>query len=180
MRHRIAVLPGDGIGNEVMPEALRVLDVVGAKHGVRFEYRHFDWSCETYKRTGAMMPADGLARLRDHDAILLGAVGWPGVPDHISLWGLLLPIRREFDQYVNLRPVKLLTGVRSPLRDADRPTSTSGGPREQRGRVLRARRPAGQGPPRRWRCSRRSSRARHRSHHALRLRAAEDAAATST
>ncbi|MER7084015.1 tartrate dehydrogenase/decarboxylase / D-malate dehydrogenase [Saccharopolyspora kobensis] len=116
-QYELAVLPGDGIGNEVMPEALRVLDVVGAKYGVRFGYRHFDWSCETYKSTGSMMPADGLARLRDHDAILLGAVGWPGVPDHISLWGLLLPIRREFDQYVNLRPVRLLPGVTPPVRD---------------------------------------------------------------
>ncbi|MDA3627279.1 tartrate dehydrogenase [Saccharopolyspora sp. WRP15-2] len=116
-QYELAVLPGDGIGNEVMPEALRVLDVVGAKYGVRFAYQHFDWSCETYKSTGAMMPADGLDRLRDHDSILLGAVGWPGVPDHISLWGLLLPIRREFDQYVNLRPVRLLPGVTPPVRD---------------------------------------------------------------
>jgi len=117
-RYRVAVLPGDGIGTEVMPEALRVLDAAAAKHSFAIEYRHFDWSCATYARTGRMMPADGIDQLRPHDAILLGAVGYPGVPDHVSLWGLLIPIRREFDQYVNLRPVRLLPGVRSPLRDA--------------------------------------------------------------
>lgn len=116
-QYELAVLPGDGIGNEVMPEALRVLDVIGAKYGVRLGYRHFDWSCETYQSTRRMMPADGLDRLRDHDSIPLGAVGWPDVPDHISLWGLLLPTRREFDQYVNLRPVRLLPGVIPPVRD---------------------------------------------------------------
>ncbi len=113
--YHIAVLPGDGIGHEVMPEALRVLEAVSARFGIAFTYGHFDWSCETYRATGRMMPADGIARLRDHDAILLGAVGYPGVPDHISLWGLLIPIRREFDQYVNLRPVRLLPGVPCPL-----------------------------------------------------------------
>jgi tartrate dehydrogenase/decarboxylase/D-malate dehydrogenase len=116
-RYEIAVLPGDGIGKEVMPEALRALDAIAATHDISFAYRHFDWSCETYRTTGRMMPVDGIARLREHDAILLGAVGFPGVPDHISLWGLLIPIRREFDQYVNLRPVRLLPGVTSPLRD---------------------------------------------------------------
>ncbi|MEY8037866.1 tartrate dehydrogenase [Saccharopolyspora cebuensis] len=116
-QYEIAVLPGDGIGNEVVPEALRVLDVVSAKYGFEVGYRHFDWSCQTYLSTGAMMPDDGLDRLRDHHAILLGAVGWPGVPDHLSLWGLLLPIRRAFDQYVNLRPVRLLPGVTPPVRD---------------------------------------------------------------
>ncbi|MCA1187180.1 MULTISPECIES: tartrate dehydrogenase [unclassified Saccharopolyspora] len=115
--YEIAVLPGDGIGTEVMPEALRVLDAVRAEYGTEFRYRHFDWSCETYRETGRMMPADGIDRLRDHDSILLGAVGYPGVPDHVSLWGLLLPIRREFDQYVNLRPVRLLPGVTPPVRD---------------------------------------------------------------
>ncbi|HTW27795.1 MAG TPA: tartrate dehydrogenase [Acetobacteraceae bacterium] len=112
----IAVLPGDGIGREVMPEALKVLDAAAAAHGFSLRPRHFDWSCETYRATGHMMPADGIARLRDHDAILLGAVGFPGVPDHISLWGLLIPIRREFDQYVNLRPVRLLPGIAPPVR----------------------------------------------------------------
>jgi tartrate dehydrogenase/decarboxylase / D-malate dehydrogenase len=115
--YEIAVIPGDGIGKEVVPEGLKVLEAAGAKFGIGFRFRHFDWSCETYKTSGRMMPADGIARLRDHDAIFLGAVGFPGVPDHVSLWGLLIPIRREFDQYVNLRPVRLLSGIVSPLRD---------------------------------------------------------------
>ncbi|MGA3400417.1 MAG: tartrate dehydrogenase [Acetobacteraceae bacterium] len=113
--HRIAVLPGDGIGKETVPEALKVLDAAARRFGFGLAYTHYDWSCETYQKTGAMMPPDGLDRLRDSDSILLGAVGWPGVPDHISLWGLLIPIRRGFDQYVNLRPCKLLPGVRTPL-----------------------------------------------------------------
>src|SRR5277367_5120773 len=118
--YTIAVIPGDGIGKEVVPEGLRVLEAVGAKFGIGFRFQHFDWSCENYRATGRMMPEDGIHRLRDHDAIFLGAVGYPGVPDHISLWGLLIPIRREFDQYVNLRPVRLLSGVRCPLRDRQR------------------------------------------------------------
>ncbi len=112
---RIAVIPGDGIGKEVVPEGIRVLDAVAARHGLRFDWSWFDWSCETYTRTGRMMPEDGLDRLRPHDAIFLGAVGYPGVPDHISLWGLLIPIRRVFEQYVNLRPVRLMSGIASPL-----------------------------------------------------------------
>ena len=114
-RYRIAVIPGDGIGREVVPAAIAVLDRVAALSGFALEYRQFDWSCETYKATGRMMPADGISQLADHDAVLLGAVGYPGVPDHVSLWGLLIPIRREFDQYVNLRPVRLLPGVPCPL-----------------------------------------------------------------
>jgi tartrate dehydrogenase/decarboxylase/D-malate dehydrogenase len=113
----IAVIPGDGIGPEVVPEGLRVLDAAAATFGFAVRPRHFDWSCETFKATGRMMPEDGIARLRDSDAIFLGAVGFPGVPDHVSLWGLLIPIRREFDQYVNLRPVRLLPGVTPPIRD---------------------------------------------------------------
>jgi tartrate dehydrogenase/decarboxylase/D-malate dehydrogenase len=113
--HRIAVLPGDGIGKETVPEALKVLDAASRRFGFELVYRHYDWSCETYQKTGAMMPPDGLDQLRESDSILLGAVGWPGVPDHVSLWGLLIPIRRGFDQYVNLRPCKLLPGVRTPL-----------------------------------------------------------------
>ncbi|HTW68666.1 MAG TPA: tartrate dehydrogenase [Acetobacteraceae bacterium] len=113
--HRIAVLPGDGIGKETVPEALRVLDAASRRFGFGLSYTHYDWSCETYKQTGRMMPPDGLDQLRESDSILLGAVGWPGVPDHVSLWGLLIPIRRGFDQYVNLRPCKLLPGVRTPL-----------------------------------------------------------------
>ena len=115
MTHRIAVIPGDGIGKEVLPEGIRVLEAAGRRFGVDFSWTHFDWSCEVYTRTGRMMPEDGLEQLRRFDAIYLGAVGFPGVPDHVSLWGLLIPIRREFHQYVNLRPVRLLRGVRSPL-----------------------------------------------------------------
>jgi tartrate dehydrogenase/decarboxylase / D-malate dehydrogenase len=114
-RHRIAVIPGDGIGKEVVPEGIRVLEAAGRRFDFAFEWDRLDWSCETYRETGRMMPADGLARIAKHDAIFLGAVGFPGVPDHISLWGLLIPIRRQFQQYVNLRPVRLLQGVASPL-----------------------------------------------------------------
>lgn len=113
----IAVIPGDGIGQEVVPAALRVLDHVAALSGeFCFAYDTFDWSCAYYLQHGQMMPDNGLDILRDFDAIFLGAVGFPTVPDHVSLWGLLLPIRRGFDQYVNLRPVKLLRGITSPLR----------------------------------------------------------------
>ncbi len=111
----IAVIPGDGIGKEVIPEGMRVLERAGQKHGVTFDWTSFDWSCETYHRTGRMMPEEGIEELRPFDAVYLGAVGFPGVPDHISLWGLLIPIRREFDQYVNLRPVRLFEGVPCPL-----------------------------------------------------------------
>jgi tartrate dehydrogenase/decarboxylase / D-malate dehydrogenase len=113
--HRIALIPGDGIGKEVLPAACAVLDTVGARHGLTFWYDSFDWSCERYLQEGAMMPADGLDKIRDHDAILLGAVGWPGVPDHVSLWGLLIPIRRMFRQYINLRPITVFDGVPSPV-----------------------------------------------------------------
>ncbi len=113
--YRIAVIPGDGIGKEVVPEGIRVLDVAAARFGIRFEWNHLPWSCEEYAKTGTMMPDDGLERIRKHDAIFLGAVGWPDVPDHISLWGLLIPIRRRFQQYVNLRPVRLMPGIASPL-----------------------------------------------------------------
>ena len=106
--YRIAVIPGDGIGKEVVPEGIRVLEAAGAKYGVAFEFDELPWSCEVYARTGRMMPEDGLDAIRGHDAIFLGAVGFPGVPDHVSLWGLLIPIRRGFRQYVNLRPVRLL------------------------------------------------------------------------
>src|SRR3989442_3413452 len=115
MRHRIAAIPGDGIGKEVVPEGMRVLDAAGRRFGFDIEWTTFDWSCERYTETGRMMPEDGLDRLRQFEAIFLGAVGFPGVPDHVSLWGLLIPIRRGFHQYVNLRPVRLLNGVRSPL-----------------------------------------------------------------
>ncbi len=110
--HRIATIPGDGIGVDVTAEAVRVVDAV--LPGI--EWTEFDWSCENYLRTGAMMPPDGPVQLAGFDAILLGAVGFPGVPDHISLWGLLIPLRRAFTQYVNLRPVRLLPGTESALR----------------------------------------------------------------
>ena len=115
--YRIAVIAGDGIGREVMPEGIRSVDAAARLCGFAIDWRPFDWSCETYHATGSMMPDDGIDQLSQHDSIFLGAVGFPGVPDHISLWGLLIPIRREFDQYVNLRPVRLLPGIRSPLAD---------------------------------------------------------------
>lgn len=115
--YRIAVIPGDGIGREVIPPALRALDLVAERHGFALRYDHLDWSCSRYLETGAMMPDDGLEQIAGHDAVLLGAVGWPGVPDHVSLWGLLIPIRRRFRQYVNLRPIRLLPGLPGPLRD---------------------------------------------------------------
>ncbi|WP_395307552.1 tartrate dehydrogenase [Mycobacterium sp. AMU20-3851] len=116
---RIAVIAGDGIGPEVVDSARAVLDAVTARHGIELSYTDFDWSCQRYQQTGAMMPEDGIDTLRGFDAIFLGAVGWPGVPDHVSLWGLLIPIRRAFRQYVNLRPIKVFDGVQSPLRTAD-------------------------------------------------------------
>jgi tartrate dehydrogenase/decarboxylase/D-malate dehydrogenase len=114
-RYRIALIPGDGIGREVMPEGVKALERVAARFNLRFQWQEFDWSCERYARAGAMMPDDGIEQIAQHDAIYLGAVGFPGVPDHVSLWGLLIPIRREFHQYVNLRPVRLFEGVPCPL-----------------------------------------------------------------
>ena len=115
--YQIAVIPGDGIGPEVMREAVKVLNAVSALDGgFNFEFTEYPWGCEYYLKTGEMMPEDGLERLKGSDAILLGAVGYPGVPDHISLRGLLLKLRRGFDQYVNLRPVKLLEGAPCPLK----------------------------------------------------------------
>lgn len=116
--HRIAVIPGDGIGKEVVPEGIRVLEAAAHRFAFALQWHEFDWSCERHLKTGAMMPSDGLDQLRSFDAIFLGAVGHPSVPDHVSLWGLLIPIRRAFRQYVNLRPVKLLAGIDSPLKNA--------------------------------------------------------------
>ena len=116
-RYKIAVIEGDGIGREVVPEGLRVLEAAARCYGIAFSWQHFDWSCQTYLKTGQMMPGDGLDQLRLFDAIYLGAVGYPGVPDHVSLWGLLIPIRRTFQQYVNLRPVRLLRGIESPIKN---------------------------------------------------------------
>ena len=115
--YQIAVVPGDGIGKEVIPASIRVLDAIADKFGFAFSYTSYDYSCEHFLKHGKMMPDDGLDRLRDSDSIFLGAVGYPGVADHVSLWGLLIPIRRGFQQYINLRPVKLLKGVESPLKN---------------------------------------------------------------
>ena len=115
-----AVVPGDGIGPEVVAEGRRALETAAELDGgLRFDFREFPWGCEYYARHGAMMPTDGLATLGAFETIFLGAVGYPGVPDHVSLWGLLIPIRRHFQQYVNLRPARLLAGIQSPLRDTE-------------------------------------------------------------
>jgi tartrate dehydrogenase/decarboxylase/D-malate dehydrogenase len=115
--HRIAVIAGDGIGKEVVPEGLRVLDAAARKFGIDFKWDYFDFaSCDYYAKHGQMMPDDWKDRIGSHDAIFFGAVGWPAiVPDHVSLWGSLLKFRREFDQYVNLRPCRLMPGIPSPL-----------------------------------------------------------------
>ena len=114
--HRIAVMAGDGIGKEVMPEGLRVLDAAAAKFGIVLEYEIFDWSCDYYAKHGRMMPENWFDILRPFEAIYYGAVGWPAtVPDHVSLWGSLILFRRNFDQYVNMRPCKLMPGIPSPL-----------------------------------------------------------------
>jgi tartrate dehydrogenase/decarboxylase/D-malate dehydrogenase len=115
MTYNIALIPGDGIGEEVIPEGVRTIEKLAAAHSFDVSFSQFPYSCGYYLKHGVMMPEDALERLKPFDAILLGAVGAPGVPDHVSLWGLLLPIRRTFDQYVNLRPVRLLPGIRSPL-----------------------------------------------------------------
>ncbi len=111
MGKRIAVIPGDGVGKEVVPEGIKVVSAVDAG----LEFTEFDWGSDRYQRTGAMMPADALDTLAEFDAIFLGAVGWPTVPDHVTLWNCLLPIRKTFEQYVNLRPVRLPPGIRTPL-----------------------------------------------------------------
>lgn len=121
---RIAVIPGDGIGNEVVPEGLRVLDRVAERSGgaLRFAYDTFPWGSQHYLATGRMMDEDGLEQLQGFDAIYFGAVGWPNVPDHVSLWGLRLAICQGFDQYACIRPVQLLPGIASPLRAANEAT----------------------------------------------------------
>jgi tartrate dehydrogenase/decarboxylase/D-malate dehydrogenase len=117
-KHKIAVIAGDGIGKEVVPEGIRVLEAAGRKFGFEFQWDELPWSCEHYLQHGRMMPEDGLDQIRDHAAIFLGAVGFPAmVPDHISLWGLLIKLRRGFEQYANIRPVRLMPGIRSPLAD---------------------------------------------------------------
>ena len=117
-QYRVAVVAGDGIGPEVIAEGVKVLDAVAKLDGgFRFDWTEFPWGCEYYLAHGKMMDEDGMERLKAFDAVYLGAVGAPGVPDHISLWGLLLEIRKKFDQYINLRPVKLLHGAPCPLKD---------------------------------------------------------------
>ena len=116
--YKIAVIAGDGIGPEVLTEGIKVLNkIADLDKGFKFHFEHFPWGCKYYLENGEMMPKDGIEQLSKFDAIYLGAVGYPGVPDHISLWELLLTIRHEFDQYVNLRPVKLLKGAPCPLKD---------------------------------------------------------------
>lgn len=113
---KIAVIGGDGIGPEVIAAGTRVLEAAReVDQSINLAFTEFPWNSEYYLEHGRMMPEDGLETLKGFDAIYLGAVGWPTVPDHVSLWGLLLPIRRFFDQYVNLRPARLLRGVESPL-----------------------------------------------------------------
>ena len=115
--YRIAMIPGDGIGKEVVPEGVRALEAVAQKFQFEIKQDWFDFaSVDYYQKHGQMMPDDWKERIGSHDAIYFGAVGWPAVvPDHISLWGSLILFRREFDQYVNLRPVRLMPGVPSPL-----------------------------------------------------------------
>jgi tartrate dehydrogenase/decarboxylase / D-malate dehydrogenase len=114
--YNVALIPGDGIGTDVIDEGMRVVRAAAAAFGFAITAESFPWSCAYYLEHGQMMPADGLDTLRDFDAIYLGAVGWPAVPDHISLWELLLPIRKTFEQYANVRPVRLFPGLKGPLR----------------------------------------------------------------
>ena len=114
-QHKIAVIAGDGIGKETLPEGMRVLEAAARRYDLQLDWDEKPWSCDYYLQHGKMMPDDGLAQIRHHDAIYLGAVGFPTVPDHVSLWGLLIPIRREFQLYANIRPVRLMPGVPSPL-----------------------------------------------------------------
>ena len=115
--YKIATIPGDGIGKEVVPEGIKAVEAAARKFGFSVSWQNFDWSCETYLKTGRMMPENGLEQLRPYDAVFLGAVGYPGVADHVSLWGLLIPIRRGFQQYVNLRPVRLLQGIQATVKN---------------------------------------------------------------
>lgn len=118
--YNIAVIPGDGIGPEVIDESIKVLKAIEQLHGgLTFNLESFNWNCDLYLKKGYMMPENGLDLLKDYDSILFGAVGHPDVPDHISVWELILPIRKTFQQYVNLRPIKLLPGIQSALRDKD-------------------------------------------------------------
>jgi tartrate dehydrogenase/decarboxylase / D-malate dehydrogenase len=115
--YRIASIPGDGIGNEVIPAGIEVLTRVAGSENFKFEFEHFDWSSKRYLQTRAYIPEGGLEKLKRCDAIFFGAVGAPEVPDHVSLWGLRLPICQGFDQYANVRPSRVLPGISSPLRN---------------------------------------------------------------
>ena len=115
--YRVALIPGDGIGREVLPEGVKVMEAAASRFNFQLNWTEFDWSCERFHSVGEIMPADGVTQLHDFDAIYFGAVGFPGVPDHVSLWNLLIPMRRDLKLYVNLRPVRLLPGMVSPLRD---------------------------------------------------------------
>ena len=117
MTYRIALIPGDGIGKEVVPEAVKIIEALSDQHKFEMNFIEFPYSCEYFLKTGTMMPEDGIEKLKKFDAIFLGAVGDYQVPDHVSLWGLLIPIRRQMKQYVNVRPVRLLPGIKSPLVD---------------------------------------------------------------
>ena len=141
--HQIAVIAGDGIGKEVVPEGVRALEAAARKFGIPIEWREFDWSCDYYAKHGRMMPEDWFETLSPHDAIFFGAVGWPAtVPDHVSLWGSLIPFRRRFDQYVNLRPCRLMPGIPTPAREPQAGRHRfRRRPREHRGRILVGRRP---------------------------------------
>ena len=142
--YRIASIPGDGIGKEVIAAGIEVMDALAAKEGFRLEFEHFDWSSARYLKTGAYIPDGGLERLKAFDAILFGAVGSPDVPDHISLWGLRLPICQGFDQYANVRPSRVLPGVESRLKGGNNIDWVIM-PREFRGRILRLGRTSAQG-----------------------------------
>ena len=116
--YRIAAIPADGIGIEVIAAGIEVLNSLAEKTGsFGFQFDHLDWGSDYYKKHGVMMPADGRDQIRHHDAIFFGAVGAPDVPDHITLWGLRLPICQGFDQYANVRPTKILPGITPPLRN---------------------------------------------------------------
>jgi tartrate dehydrogenase/decarboxylase/D-malate dehydrogenase len=127
----IALIPGDGIGREVVPEGVRVLEALASRYGFAVKFEAFPYGCEYYLKHGVMMPADGLEQLSGFDSILLGAVGDRKVPDHVSLWGLLIPIRRHFQQYVNLRPVRIRKSAGGSIRGPNRKPSS-------RSRYLRA------------------------------------------
>src|SRR5271157_5100181 len=121
-RYRIAVIPGDGVGKEVIPAGLEVLEAVARREGgFEWTFDRFDWGSDHYRATGLMMPADGREQIANHDAIYFGAVGSPDVPDHLSLWGLRLAICQPFDQYANVRPARVLPGITSPLRAVSGP-----------------------------------------------------------